>query len=846
MAENETRRQVRISVGGMHCASCANIISRSLKKVSGVHDANVNYATEQATVTIDPKVSMKDLVRAIEKRGYQAYSLEKTVDKSPAEASSSQAAGKEIAISIGGMHCASCANVITRALKKVNGVKNANVNYATEKATVFIDQKKASVDDLVKAIEKKGYQAFPLDAGDSSSAAVHAGTKAKAIDPAKLKEQREKKERRDIKRLVFISLVFSLPALIIGMFFMSDGLFFFGLEFPYASYVLFLLATPVQFYVGARFYKGAWNALKNRSADMDTLIALGTSAAYFYSFYVVFIEKSMVGQYFEAATTIITLILMGKMLELIAKGKTSDAIKKLMTLAPKVATVIRNKKEIQIPLDEVKEGDIVLVKPGEKIPVDGIITEGTTSIDESMITGESIPVEKTKKDQVIGGTINKYGTFTFKVTSVGENTTLARIIKLIEDAQGRKAPIQRFADVISSYFVPVIVVIAFITYAYWAFLSPMGGAFGIIAAVAVLVIACPCALGLATPTAIMVGTGVGAKYGVLIKGGDALESAHKIKYVIFDKTGTITKGEPTVTDIVPLKKIGKEQLLRIAASVEKGSEHPLADAIVAEAKKKKVALSKYTQFQAIPGHGIKAKLGKETYYLGNVKLMKKQHLSTQKAEQKLRELEEQGKTAMLLASKKEIIGIIAVADVIKETSREAVQNLAKLGVHTYMITGDNERTARAIAKQAGIRHVFAEVLPEDKAKYVKKLQQNGKYKVAMVGDGINDSPALAQADIGIAMGSGTDVAMETGNIVLMKNDLKDVPRAIMLSKKTMKTIKMNLFWALIYNVLGVPIAAGVLYYQTGWLLSPIIAGGAMALSSVSVVTNSLLLRKAKL
>jgi len=759
---------------------------------------------------------------------------------------------EEVHISIGGMHCASCSNVLTRALKKVGGVVDANVNYSTEQATVSYDPLITKVKHLVDAITKKGYEAIPLDQQveepqeEIQKKEAVESTKKKKIDPHILKEKREKRELEHIKRLFRISLIFSVPAFIVGMFFMEDSLFFVGYDLPLAMVLVFVLATPVQFVVGARFYKGAWVALKNKTFNMDSLIAIGTSAAYFYSFYIVFfaIEKS--GQYFETAATIITLILMGKMFELTAKGKTSEAIKKLMQLTPKIATIIRNGKEMLIPIDDVIKGDVIVIKPGGIIPVDGIITEGRTSIDESMITGESLPVSKEKGEGVIGGTVNKHGSFKFEATKIGAETTLARIIKLIEEAQGKKAPIQRIADTISAYFVPVIIIIALIAFSYWGWFSPEGIAFGIIAAVSVLVIACPCSLGLATPTAIMVGTGLGAKHGILIKGGDTLETAHKLKYVIFDKTGTITHGEPTVTDIITTNNMNKMKLLEIAASIEKGSEHPLADAIVLYAKEKKIKTSSHSHFEAIPGHGIVATLGKKEYYFGNTKLMAKHKIKYKHVEKEMHKLEHQGKTAMLLANKKELLGMVAVADTMKETSPKAVSALKKMGLKVYMITGDNERTAQAIAKQANIENVFAGVLPEDKANYVKKLQEDGKYKVAMVGDGINDSPALAQADIGIAMGSGTDVAMETGNIVLMKNDLNDVAKAIKLSKLTINKIRQNLFWAFIYNTLGVPIAAGVFYYSTGWLLSPILAGGAMAMSSVSVVTNSLLLKRAKL
>ncbi len=712
------------------------------------------------------------------------------------------------------MHCASCANLITKALKKVPGVDDASVNYSTERASVTYDDARAAETQLLEAVKNRGYTASLSIDKDAESKRKHA-------------------EYERLKQLLTISLIFSIPAAIIGMFFMMDGLLFIGWELPFAEFLLFILATPVQFYVGWQFYQGTWSALRNETASMDTLIALGTSAAYFYSVYLIFFGEG--SQYFEVSAILITLVILGKMLEARAKGKTSEAIQRLMSLAPKTATVIRNGKQESIPIDNVVEGDVLIVKPGEKIPVDGIVLSGTSTIDESMITGESIPVEKNKGSNVTGGTINKHGSFQFKATKVGANTTLASIIRLIEDAQAKKAPIQRFADMISAYFVPVVIGLALGTFASWYYILDETFSFSLIAAVSVLVIACPCALGLATPTAIMVGTGKGARHGVLIKGGEALETAHKIKCVIFDKTGTITKGTPEVTDV-----IGDPSVLEIAASIENNSEHPLADAIVQHAQHNKVKLKAVTNFKAIPGKGVTALVQKKKYFLGNEKLMKDERIPYERFAKQLRALEEQGKTAMLLADDRKALGIVAVADTIKESSPPAVVHLKAMGIEVYMITGDNERTAQAIARQAGIEHVFAEVLPHEKADYVKKLQEKGP--VAMVGDGINDAPAIAQADIGIAMGSGTDVAMESGNIVLMKNDLQDVPRAFRLSKITMAKIKQNMFWALIYNILGIPIAAGVLYPYTGWLLSPIIAGGAMAMSSVSVVSNSLLLK----
>ncbi|MBS3159730.1 copper-translocating P-type ATPase [Candidatus Woesearchaeota archaeon] len=716
---------------------------------------------------------------------------------------------KKTIISIKGMHCASCATLITKRLNKVNGVKKAIVNFSTEKAAIEYDSDKINEQNFLKEIKNLGYTGYLASAISSDK-------------EAKIR----KKEINDLKSRLIIGAIFSVPALILGMFIM---------DFPFRNYILWLLATPVQFYVGFNFYKSALNALKNKTANMETLIVIGTSAAYLFSIYATLSGEGE--QYFEAAAILITLVILGKLLEAIAKGKTSEAIKKLMSLSAKTAIVIRNNKEIEIKIEDVIEGDIILVKPGDKIPVDGIIIDGHSSIDESMITGESIPVEKNKGDSVIGGTINKHGSFTFKATKVGSETTLAQIIKLVEDAQTTRAPIQRFADLVSAYFVPIVIVIALITFSVWYFTESLS--FALITSVSVLVIACPCALGLATPTAIMVGTGKGARNGILIKNAEALENAYKLKYIIFDKTGTITQGKPKVTDIVNFEDY---DILQIAASIEKQSEHPLADAILERAKD--LELTKVTKFEAIPGHGIKAQIGKNVYFLGNQRLLEKNNVSLKKHLNEINSLEEQGKTVLLLGNAKNIIGVIAVKDTIREDAFFTINKLKKLHIAVYMITGDNKKTANAIAKEAGIKNYFAEVLPEDKANYVKKLQKKGK--VAMIGDGINDAVALAQADIGIAMGSGTDVAMETGNIVLMKNNLMDVVKAIKLSKFTIKKIKQNMFWALFYNCLGIPIAAGVLYPFTGWLLSPIIAGGAMALSSVSVVVNSLLLKKKKL
>ncbi|MFH0752151.1 MAG: heavy metal translocating P-type ATPase [archaeon] len=721
---------------------------------------------------------------------------------------------EKINVSISGMHCQSCVTLIEKKLNKKDGVSNAAVNLTTNRATVTFDPKKLKEADILKTIDAGGYKSSLIEGNLTFD-----------------KEAKKRKEELGMyKKKFYFSLAFAVPVFLIGMVFM-----WLSIIVPYKDYILWVLATPVQFVAGWTFYRGAWDSLKNKTASMDTLVALGTSAAYFYSVYLVLLAPGT-GQYFEASAILITVILLGELLEAIAKGKTSEAIGKLMKLSPKVATVIRNGKAVKVPVDEVKVGDIILVKPGEKIPVDGVIIEGNSSVDESMVTGESIPVEKKKGDKVIGATINKHGSFKFRAEKVGVDTTLAHIIRLIEDAQSNKAPIQRFADVVSAYFVPIVILIAISTFTMWFFVAGREFSFALLASVAVLVIACPCALGLATPTAIMVGTGKGAKKGILIKGGDSLETAHKLKYVIFDKTGTLTKGVPSVTDVVPVSGTEKD-LLMLAASVEQDSEHSLAEAIVKEAKIKRLRLKKVSDFKAVPGYGVVAKIGSKRYFFGNEKFMVKNKIKVSKElVTRVHNLESDGKTVMILGTDK-VLGTIAVADTIKDTSAEAVKRLQKLKIFVYMITGDNKRTADAIARQAGVNHVFAEVLPEDKAKYVKRLQKKGK--VAMVGDGINDAPALAQADIGIAMGSGTDVAMEAGNIVLMRNDLLDVPKAIKLSRMTMSKIKQNLFWALFYNSLGIPIAA------LGFL-NPMLAGVAMALSSVSVVSNSLLLKIKKL
>lgn len=762
------------------------------------------------------------------------------VDEDDEEESATESnQNQKVNLSLSGMHCTSCASIIERGLMKVTGVKEARVNFTAEKAIVFFDESQASSDDLINAVKKSGYQAQVFDEKDTEFEA-----------------RKQQKEIKGQSLKFIISLILSLPML-----------YFMFLDFfrwlpggqilpPYFGIVSLILATPVQFLIGAGFYKGTWSALRMKTFNMDSLIAIGTSVAYFYSLinFSIYsgLNNSIIGLngakipdlYFETAAFLITFVVLGKLLEAKAKGRTSDAIKKLMGLQAKTARVIRDGLTVDIPIEQVIANDIVLVRPGGKVPVDGEIVKDASAVDESMITGESIPVEKQVGDSVIGGTINKAGSFEFRVTKVGPETTLSQIIRLVEEAQGSKAPIQAFADRISSWFVPAVIAIATLTFVVWYVILGAPLAFALMAFTAVIVIACPCALGLATPTAIMVGTGRGAEQGILVKGGEPLENACKVDTIVFDKTGTITKGKPEVTDVLSFAGLDDDEVLAIASSLEKQSEHPLAEAIYKYSDEEGIGLSEVEDFSAIPGHGVKGRIGEMIYYFGNRRLMEDElGLDITYVNRKMERLEEQGKTAMVLATGKEILGIIAVADVVKETSKEAIESLKKMGLEVYMITGDNERTAKAIASQVGITNILSEVLPEDKASEVKILQEDGK-KVAMVGDGINDAPALAQADLGIAMGSGTDVAMETGGIVIVKNDLRDVVNAIQLSKTTMSKVKQNMFFALFYNVVGIPVAARV-FAGLGLILKPELAGLAMALSSISVVGNSLLLRQFK-
>lgn len=786
--------KITIDVSGMTCAACSARIEKNLNKNDGVENAVVNLLANKATVEYETdKIAPENIINIIKKTGYEVPLTKKT-------------------LLIEGMTCAACSTRVEKVLSKVDGVTRANVNLSTNKATVEFPSGLIDDNILIKAVEKAGY-------------------KAEVEFERNLDREKElrEKEIKSLKTSFIVSAILSIP-LFSAMFFHMAG----NMNILTNGYFQLLLATPVQFIIGYRFYKGAYNSLRGGGANMDVLVSMGTSAAYFYSVYNLF--RGVHEYYFEASAVVITLVLLGKTFEAIAKGKTSEAIKKLMGLQPKTARVIKDGIEVDTPIEKLEIGAIILVRPGEKVPVDGIIVEGNSSLDESMITGESIPVDKSVDDTVIGATINKFGSFKFRATKIGKDTVLSQIIKLVEDAQGSKAPVQRLADKISGIFVPIVVGIAVLTFLGHYIGSGSFNA-GLINAVAVLVIACPCALGLATPTAIMVGTGKGAENGILIKSGEHLERAHKMDTIIFDKTGTITKGEPEVTDIISFNDCEDAEILRLAASVEKASEHPLGQSIVKKSEEESIELITINSFEAIPGMGLKASIEGKEILIGNRKLMAKNDVYIEDKENDLSRLEEEGKTAMLISVDGVISGIIAVADKLKETSLEAINKLQNMGLDVYMITGDNERTAMAISKQIGITHVLADVLPENKASKVGELKAKGKH-VGMVGDGINDAPALACADVGFAIGTGTDVAMEAADITLMRGDLNGVVTAIRLSHRTMRTIKQNLFWAFFYNSIGIPFAA------LGFL-NPMVAGAAMAFSSVSVVSNSLRLKKFK-
>jgi Cu+-exporting ATPase len=925
-----SNQHIQFSVTGMTCASCSSRVEKALKKVPGVLEANVNLASEQATVSYDSsQIAPGQLAEAVERAGYGVIT-------------------ERVEIPVTGMTCASCSSRVEKALKKVPGVLDAGVNLAAERASVTFAPAAASWTDLKAAIERTGYgviEAAETEAGDQED--VEAAARAH--------------ELRDKRRKLIVGVALGLPLFVLSMardfgfiepwltgvwaemaeLHRNGGMAGMGEMFHPAradllNWLFLALATPVQFYSGRDFYVHAWKALRARTANMDTLIALGSSAAYFYSVWLM-LGNATGHVYFETAALIITLILVGKYLEARAKSRTSAAIRALMGLQAKTARVLRRRtenqelqqgsgisgqgsgtfrhhnaapdpatsatvlptairtedtqltngsqfsvpgslEEVDIPIAEVRAGDIVIVRPGEKIPVDGVIIGGRSSVDESMITGESIPIEKTEGDTVIGATINKTGSFQFRATRVGKETALAQIIRLVQEAQGSRAPVQRLVDQVSSIFVPIVIVVALLTFLGWYLIGGATFTAALIFAVAVLVIACPCALGLATPTAIMVGAGTGAEHGILIKNAESLERAGAVRTVVLDKTGTITEGKPVVTDVVTLAvpqlaegqaEIGEwrvesgspdsnlqspvSNLLYTAASAERGSEHPLGEAIVRAAQERGLTPSQPQNFEAIAGHGVSAHVDGQHVLLGTLRLMRDRGVALGEIEQEVARLQAEGKTAMVVAADGEALGVIAVADTVKPTSRDAVAELQRLGIDVVMLTGDNARTADAIAQQVGITRVLAEVLPEGKVDAVRTLQaetptqgRSASPVVAMVGDGINDAPALAQADVGIAIGTGADVAMEAADVTLMRGDLRSVPQAITLSKRTMTTIRWNLFWAFIYNVLLIPVAAGALYPFTGWQLSPILAAGAMAFSSVFVVLNALRLRRLEL
>ncbi|AER15458.1 TPA: heavy metal translocating P-type ATPase [Streptococcus suis] len=815
-------KQASYPIQGMTCASCALTVEKAVGKLAGMEEVSVNLATEKLSVSYDEKLlGLEDIRQAVEKAGYQL------VDNLVTES-----------YDISGMTCASCALTVEKALGKLEGVEEVSVNLATEKATIRYSRHRQNPASLERAVEQAGYQ---------------------LIRPEKVEGAADKGPSTEEKlrhRFVW-SAAFTFPLLYIAM---GPMLPWGGLPLPallhqplvYAISQVILL-IPI-LYIGRSFFQKGFKTLLQGHPNMDSLIAVGTGAALVQGLLmIVFLqmgkEVAMHGHhpelYFESAAVILTLITLGKYFEARAKGQTSEAIKKLMDLAPKAAQVLRNGQEMQVPIEEVVVGDQVIVRPGQQIPVDGQVLEGQTRVDESMLTGESLPVKKALGNNVFGGTLNQQGAITMQATKVGRDTTLAQIIRLVEEAQGSKAPIAKLADQVSAIFVPVVMGLALLSGLAWYFLGQESWIFSLSIIIAVLVIACPCALGLATPTAIMVGTGKGAENGLLFKSGQAIETLQGVNTIVFDKTGTITEGKPQVTDIHLLSTKNREQVLQLAASSEQFSEHPLAQALLQAAQTEKIELLPATDFQALSGRGLSVIIAEQTIYLGNERLMREQGIDVSKGRAVAEAFAQQAKTPVFLASQQEVLAVIAIADKIKETSRQAVQALQTIGLEVVMLTGDNEKTAKAIAKEVGIEQVISQVLPDDKANQVKFLQEQGK-TVAMVGDGINDAPALAQAHVGLAIGSGTDIAIESADIVLMHSDILDVVKAVKLSQATMRTIKQNLFWAFAYNVIGIPIAMGLLHAFGGPLLNPMFAGAAMALSSVSVVLNALRLKTYKL
>lgn len=822
--------KISIPVVGLHCISCVNTIEQEIKKLPGIKLAKVNYTTETAHIEFKSgEVTTAHIINAIKNAGYKT----------------GQATLK---LGIQGMYCGSCVTIIENALDNQSGVLSSSVDLGTETAIINYIPGTVDISKIKNEIEKLGFKAF-----DTSGVKLETGSDIKGEEEVDENQAAREKEYKTLMKKFTFAAVLALPV----MFFSYPTLWNLPEQFQMGSPTLLLiwiamsiLSLPVMFWSGSQFYTGAWAAFKNRSANMHTLIATGITAAWLYSsvatyFPGIFPSAELADQFFDVVFVVVALVVLGMALELKAKGKSSEAIKRLIGLQPKTARVIRNNSEIDIPVEEVVLDDIVLVRPGEKISVDGIIVDGSSAIDEAMITGEAIPVEKRVDDEVIGGTINKTGSFKFKATKVGKDTALSQIIQMVEQAQSSKAPIQKIVDKVAGYFVPAVMITAIITFVVWYVFGPDPNLiYALITFVTVLVIACPCALGLATPISLMVGVGKGAENGILIRSGDALETAHKLNIIVLDKTGTITEGKPSLTDVVTVNGFGTDEVLSFGASVEKASEHPLGEAIINGANEKSLTLSNPKDFNATPGFGVEATVDGRKILLGNLKMMQKYSIELANLLERSEQLADEGKTPMFVAIDGIAGGIIAVADVIKGDSVKAIAEFKKLGLEVVMITGDNSRTANAIAKQVGIERVLSEVLPEDKAFNVQKLQNEGK-KVAMVGDGINDAPALAQADIGLAIGTGTDVAIEASDITLIKGSLKGVVLAIQLSKATMKNIKQNLFGAFFYNGLGIPVAAGLLFPFFGILLSPLLAGAAMAFSSVTVVTNANRLRNFK-
>ena len=813
MGEN----RANLSIIKMHCANCAFTVERSLKKVDGVSGATVNFATEQASVVFDQSlVDARDLIGRVEDAGYGVVTA-------------------HVELPITGMTCANCSATVERTLnRRVPGVVQATVNFASERASVEYIPGVATIAGMVRAVEEAGYGIVQAVEEEKLEDVEAAARQAEIVDQT---------------RKFWTGVVCALPLFLLSMA-RDFGLLGPWAHAPWVNWLFLAMATPVQFYTGWDYYVGSYHALRNRTANMDVLVAMGSSIAYLYSIVVLLFPAAGEHVYFETSAVIITLIKLGKLLEARAKGQTGEAIRRLMGLRPKTARVVQDGVEVDVPIEQVQVGDIVVVRPGERIPVDGVILNGLSAVDESMLTGEPLPVDKGPGDEVIGATINKQGLLSFEASRVGAETALAQIIRLVQQAQGSKAPIQRLADRVAAVFVPVVLVIALVTFVIW---WATGGDFttAMIRLVAVLVIACPCALGLATPTAIMVGTGKGARLGILFKNSEALETAHRLQAIVLDKTGTLTMGQPSVTDIVAIDTgdSTKQDILRLAASAERGSEHPLGQAIVAEAEARGLTLADPENFEAVAGRGVRARIESHTVLVGKPSWLEMENIPLGNLSTQVERLQAAANTAVVVVVDGEAAGVLGIADTLKEGSADAIASLHQLGLETVMLTGDNQRTAEAIAAEVGIKRIVAEVLPADKANVVKKLQANGRL-VSMVGDGINDAPALAQADVGIALGTGTDVAMETADVTLMRGDLRAVPHALSLSRATMRTIKQNLFWAFFYNVVLIPVAAGVLSpfpWVPGILreLHPVLAAFAMAFSSITVVTNSLRLRGAR-